>query len=145
MSGNLQEIQSILETALYADDLDAAEDFYGGILALEKVSRAGNRHVFFRCGPGMVLIFNPNETIKPAGSTTMPVPSHGASGAGHACFAVSADRLPSIKQKMHDNGIEIEADFCWPNGARSLYVRDPAGNSIEFGEPRMWGFTDNQI
>ena len=26
----------------------------------------------------------------------------------------------------------------WPNGARSIYVRDPAGNSLEFAEPALW-------
>nr|WP_272210518.1 hypothetical protein [Marinicella sp. W31]MDC2876411.1 hypothetical protein [Marinicella sp. W31] len=29
-------IAAVLETALYADDLDAAEAFYGGVLGLEK-------------------------------------------------------------------------------------------------------------
>ena len=79
----------LLETALYAADLDAAEAFYGGLLGLEKVSRAGDRHVFYRCGPGMLLVFNPNETRKPS-SGPLPVPEHGASGAGHSCFAASA-------------------------------------------------------
>ncbi len=52
-------LEGILETALYADDLDAAEAFYGSVLGLEKITRAGNRHVFFRCGSGVLLIFNP--------------------------------------------------------------------------------------
>jgi len=33
----------------------------------------------------------------------------------------------------------IEADFTWPGGGRSIYFRDPAGNAIEFAEPRIWG------
>ncbi len=32
-------LEGILETALYADDLDAAEAFYGGILGLQKITR----------------------------------------------------------------------------------------------------------
>ncbi|TIR45476.1 MAG: glyoxalase/bleomycin resistance/extradiol dioxygenase family protein, partial [Mesorhizobium sp.] len=24
-------------------------------------------------------------------------------------------------------------------GGRSIYIRDPSGNSIEFAEPRIWG------
>ena len=31
-----------------------------------------------------------------------------------------------------------EADFAWPGGGRSVYVRDPAGNSIEFADPAIW-------
>lgn len=132
----------VLETALYADDLDAAEGFFGGILRLEKIARVGNRHVFFRCGEGVVLIFNANETVKPASNPAMPVPPHASRGAGHMCFGASAAELDDIRQTMIEAGVIIEADFCWPGGARSIYVRDPAGNSIEFAEPDLWGFDE---
>ncbi len=132
-------IEGILETALYAEDLDAAEAFYGGILGLQTILRAGNRHVFFRCGPGVLLVFNPTETIKPAPDDALPVPPHGAIGPGHACFRVPGGKIDFLKEKLNKAGIIIESDFCWPNGARSLYVRDPAGNSIECAEPKLWG------
>jgi hypothetical protein len=31
----------------------------------------------------------------------------------------------------------------WPRGGRSLYVRDPGGNSIELASPRIWGFSED--
>lgn len=130
----------VLETALYASDLDAAERFYGDLLGLEKVTRAGNRHVFFRCGRGMVLIFNPDESVKPPHNPAMPVPVHGASGEGHLCFGATAEELEAIEKTLVSAGVDIEADFRWPSGGRSIYVRDPARNSIEFAEPRIWGF-----
>ncbi len=34
----------------------------------------------------------------------------------------------------------IESEFEWPQGGHSIYIRDPSGNSIEFAEPRIWGF-----
>ena len=80
-------IEGILETALYANDLDAAEAFYGGILGLEKVLRAGNRHVFFRCGPGILLIFNPAETVKPPPAGALPVPPMVRRDPGISAFA----------------------------------------------------------
>lgn len=124
-------LEGILETALYAEDLDAAEHFYATILGLEKITRAGNRHVFFRCGKGILLIFNPEETMKP------PVP-HAARGQGHACFRVAAENLDGWIEKLTAAGIAIEADTRWPNGARSFYFRDPAGNSLECAEPGLW-------
>jgi hypothetical protein len=33
----------------------------------------------------------------------------------------------------------IEADFEWPAGGHSIYFRDPAGNCLEFAEPKIWG------
>ncbi|ENN89487.1 putative lactoylglutathione lyase protein [Rhizobium freirei PRF 81] len=130
---------SILETALYADDLDAAETFYGGILGLEKISRGGNRHVFYRCGQGVLLIFNSEETVKPHEPSALPVPPHGTKGHGHVCFTVDGNDIEAMALKLKTAGIAIEADFHWPNGGRSIYFRDPAGNSLECAEPRIWG------
>ncbi|HEV7246411.1 MAG TPA: VOC family protein [Shinella sp.] len=131
-------IEGILETALYAEDLDAAEAFYGGLLGLEKITRQANRHVFFRCGPGVLLIFNPQETFVPPPPHAFPVPVHGAAGPGHVCFRVAGPELDFWVEKLVEAGITIEADFCWPNGARSIYFRDPAGNSLECAEPGLW-------
>ncbi len=130
----------ILETALYAADLDAAEGFYGGVLGLERILRSGTRHVFWRCGSGVLLIFNPAETKVPVADPALPVPAHGAEGAGHLCFAASAAELDAWAARLVAAGVAIEADFRWPNGARSIYVRDPAGNSVECTERGCGGF-----
>lgn len=133
-----QPLDGILETAIYAADLDAAEAFYGGVLGLEKVTRQANRHLFYRCGPGILLIFNPAETAKPVPAGALPVPSHGATGPGHVCFRVRGEQIDGIVERLQAAGVPVESDFCWPNGARSIYFRDPAGNSLECAEPRLW-------
>lgn len=129
---------ALLEAALYVSDIDAAERFYGDILGLDPIVRVGNRHVFYRVGAGILLIFNPEETCKPPNNPELPVPPHGAQGPGHFCFAVEGLALDDWCARLEAAGVEIEADFHWPNGARSLYFRDPAGNSIEMAEPRLW-------
>lgn len=129
----------ILETALYAEDMNAAEAFYHGVLGLEPIAKVEGRHVFFRCGRGVLLIFNPDRTLEPAGQGGLPVPSHGARGSGHACFRVEGAALDGIVAALEKAGIAIEADFRWPNNARSIYFRDPAGNSLECAEPALWG------
>jgi catechol 2,3-dioxygenase-like lactoylglutathione lyase family enzyme len=129
----------ILETALYMDDLDAAEVFYGGILGLEKITRAGNRHVFYRCGQGVLLIFNPDETEIHYKDGQLPVPPHGARGKGHLCFRAEAAELNEWRTRLEAAGVAIESDMEWPQGGRSIYFRDPAGNSLEFAEARIWG------
>jgi len=128
----------ILETALYAPDLDAARDFYAGILGLEIVTRVAGRHVFFRCGADMLLVFDPAATITPPAPDALPVPPHGARGDGHVCFAATSDEIDALTLRLAEAGVEIESDFRWPNGARSIYLRDPAGNSVEFAEPHLW-------
>ncbi|ARO22233.1 glyoxalase/bleomycin resistance protein/dioxygenase family protein [Rhizobium sp. TAL182] len=132
-------LEGMLETALYARDLDQAETFYEGVLGLEKITRAGNRHVFFRCGPGVLLIFNPEETIKPPAPDALQVPPHGMTGQGHACFRVSSRNIDAMAEQLKAAGVAIESEVHWPNGGRSIYFRDPAGNSLECAEAKIWG------
>ena len=129
---------AILEAALYADDLAAAEAFYGGILGLPVIGRAEGRHVFFRVGAGVLLVFDPAATEIPARNAKLPVPPHGARGPGHLCLAASRDGIDRWRDRLIAEGVGIEAEFDWPGGGRSLYFRDPAGNSLEFAEPRIW-------
>jgi catechol 2,3-dioxygenase-like lactoylglutathione lyase family enzyme len=135
----------ILETVLSASDLDAAEAFYTGVLGFQLHSKVAGRHIFFRCGEQMLLIFNPAETIKGPSAGALPVPPHGApeaSGAGHVCFRATAPEITRWRTHLQQAGVAIEADFIWPaSGGRSIYFRDPAGNSLEFAEPKIWGLS----
>ena len=137
---------AILESALYVTDLDAAESFYAGILGLSLISKVPGRHVFFRCGTGVLLLFSAEATRNPPQpGARLPVPPHGAVGQGHLCFAATAEEIDRWKSHLESRNIAIEADFEWPpsgndsSGGRSIYFRDPSGNSIEFAEPRIWG------
>jgi catechol 2,3-dioxygenase-like lactoylglutathione lyase family enzyme len=53
-------------------------------------------------------------------------------------FAVADVHLPAWRAHLAANGISIESEVTWPRGAQSLYVRDPAGNSVELASPRLW-------
>lgn len=133
-------IAGVLETCLYAPDLAAAERFYGEVLGLERFAREEGRHAFFRCGAGVLLVFDPRRTSTAAGAVGgVPVPSHGATGAGHVAFAVDEASLPAWRERLAAHGVAIEAEIAWPRGGRSLYVRDPAGNSVELAPARIWG------
>jgi len=131
---------AILESALYVTDLGAAESFYGETLGLALIAKAEGRHVFFRCGDGVLLLFNAEATKNPPPpDARLPVPPHGMAGEGHLCFSANAEEIERWKACLEAKGIIIEADFEWPKGGRSIYFRDPSGNSIEFAEPRIWG------
>lgn len=133
---------AILETVLYVDDLAAAEVFYRDVLGLTLSSRQEGRHVFFRLGQQMFLLFDPAATAVPLPpGARLPVPPHGARGPGHVCFAATAEELDRWRERLIRSGVAIEAEFEWPRGGRSIYFRDPAGNSIELAEPRIWGIS----
>ncbi|AZO57246.1 MULTISPECIES: VOC family protein [unclassified Mesorhizobium] len=131
---------AILESALYVTDLTAAESFYTDILNLTLLGKVEGRHLFFRCGQGVLLIFNAEATrIPPAPDAKLKVPPHGAVGEGHLCFAATAAEIDGWKAHLQAKKIAIESEFEWLQGGRSIYIRDPSGNSIEFAEPRIWG------
>lgn len=129
------EITGVLETCLYAEDLERAEAFYVDVLGLEPFARSRGRHVFFRCGTAVFLVFNPDATSAPA----QGVPAHGARGPGHVCFAIGEDEVDAWRARFLAHGVAIEAEMAWPRGGVSLYVRDPAGNCVEVGPPGIWG------
>ena len=131
----------ILETVLYAADLDAVERFYAEVLGLVPFSKLAGRQLFYRCGEQVLLIFNPAATAQPS-ATALPVPPHGAVGHGHICFKASSREITAWRERLEAKGIAIESDFIWPaSGGRSIYFRDPAGNCLEFAEPKIWGLT----
>ena len=128
-------IHGVLETSLYTDDLDAADRFYHRVLGLERHSRVDGRHVFFRCGDDMLLVFRAERTLDPDAG----LPAHGAAGPSHVAFAIHDSAIDDWRHRLLGMGVEIEAEVEWPRGGHSLYFRDPAGNSLELASPRIWG------
>jgi catechol 2,3-dioxygenase-like lactoylglutathione lyase family enzyme len=116
----------ILETAL-----DAAEAFYTRVLGLKVKSRVVGRHVFFYSGDNMFLVFNPSTTEKESDP-------HGARGRGHVAWACDESELDPWKQWLIEHGVAVRV-YHWPQGGRSLYFSDPAGNSLEITTPQLWG------
>lgn len=123
------------EAALYVADLERAERFWRR-LGLPLVLRAEGRHAFFRAGSDMLLLFDPRGTLEGIG-----VPAHGAVGSGHVALDVpDGSVLERWRAFLGEAGVAIEAEKTWPSGGRSLYFRDPDGNSIELITRGTWGF-----
>jgi predicted ester cyclase len=132
-------LQAVLETSLYVDDLEAADKFYGGVLGLPKAMTVPERQLVYRCGEGVLLVFNPDRTEREQIVINGGViPTHGGRGCGHAAFAVSRADIQLWRERLGSAGISIESEVIWPNGARSIYFRDPAGNCLEIATGDIW-------
>ena len=135
------QLQDILETCLYVDDLGRAERFYQDVLGLKVESGADGRHVFFHCGKRMLLLFNPLVSRE----ETENFPGHGSFGPGHLAFGVREAEIDAWMERLTAHQIAIEKIITWPRGGRSVYFRDPAGNLLEFATPRIWGLSEETL
>lgn len=132
-------LNGIAETCIYATNLDETEQFYEEVLGFEVIMKEENRHVFFKCGDDMLLLFNPDHTRnKQTDVDGNPVPLHGARGSVHVAFSVEPASFEDVKNQLKENDITIESEISWPNQSRSFYFRDPAGNSLEVITSDMW-------
>ena len=125
----------VYETVLYASDVRATAAFYRDTIGLSLVEEPSGLMAVFRLGDGgHLLLFDPAQAAQPGRF----VPSHGTTGEGHVAFAVDAQRLDGLTSELEALGLEVERDITWPLGGRSLYVRDPAGNSVELIGGDAW-------
>jgi catechol 2,3-dioxygenase-like lactoylglutathione lyase family enzyme len=92
-----------------------------------------------RVDEAVLLIFRAEETLK-AGMLA----AHKTRGPGHFALGIPAESLIAWREHLRLHGIEIEKEIEWPRGGKSLYLRDPAGNSVELvtrglrGLPSGW-------
>jgi catechol 2,3-dioxygenase-like lactoylglutathione lyase family enzyme len=125
-------ITGILETVLYVADIERAERFYRDVMGLTQVGKEAGRHVFFRVGTGVLLLFRAEET-RQSGN----LPPHGADGEIHVCFTTSPAEFELWKTRIQHHGIAILQETEWPRG-RSFYFRDPDGNLLELANADIW-------
>ena len=134
----MPQIERVLETALYVDDLEELVRLYEGIIGLNTMSR-GDRVVALDAGRGTVLLlFRRGAT---AGGVSVPggrIPHHDARGPAHFAFAVASEDLDAWRGHLAEHSIEIESEVTWDRGGTSLYFRDPGGHSVELATPGVW-------
>jgi catechol 2,3-dioxygenase-like lactoylglutathione lyase family enzyme len=131
----MRPIETLVETGIYAEDLEQTERFYREVLGLSLVVRELGRQVFFRVGDrSMLLVFRVEATLK--GDR---LPSHGAQGPGHFALGIAAEDLGAWRAHLVEHQVVIEHEESWPRGGHSLYFRDPAGNLVELLTPGLWG------
>ncbi len=128
-------ILAICEAVLYAQDLEACRRFYAEILMLPVVSENGPISLTFRISDDQVLIvFDPRRSSQPG----RPVPSHGCEGSGHAAFRIAQQDLDAWRAHLARHACPIEQEVAWDPDGHSIYLRDPAGNSVELITRDIW-------
>lgn len=129
----------VLETALYVEDVETVIAFYRDKLGFPVIAGNGGRITALDAGGATVLlVFQRGGS---AGGVDFPggrIPPCDGQGPTHLAFAIGADEFEPWEKLLEERGVPIESRVNWERGGRSLYVRDPAGNSVELATPGVW-------
>ncbi len=131
-------LERIIETALYVDDLERAADFYLNILELPVLFRDARLQAFSVGGQNVLLLFQRGASLE---TTRLPggtIPPHDGRGPLHIAFAIAAEALPAWEARLSRHNIAIEGRTKWARGGHSIYFRDPDGNLLELATPGLW-------
>ncbi len=136
-------VRGVHETVLYARDVAACAAFYRDVISLRPIGTPTELSAALRLpeGDAVLLIFNPAQASQPGRG----VPSHGAWGVGpdggangHVAFRIDSGGVAVWRERLAAAAAPIEMEVAWQRGGRSIYTRDPAGNSVEFVEGLVW-------
>ena len=125
-------IVGVLETVLYYTDHGRAQHFYRDVLGMVLMESDSARHMFFRAGRSVFLLFD-----AAASSIAGKLPAHGARGSVHTCFQVPPDAYLAWKDYLAGHGIPILREMQWTRG-RSFYFHDPDANLLEIADADIW-------
>ena len=134
----MPQLDRILETALYVDDLERAANFYADVLGLRMLYQDDRLRAFDVGHSSVLLLFKRGASLT---TTRMPggtIPPHDGSGPLHLAFAISAAELSEWEQRLTDRDIPIEGRTDWPRGGQSIYFRDRDGHLLELATPGLW-------
>jgi catechol 2,3-dioxygenase-like lactoylglutathione lyase family enzyme len=129
----IPQLDGVLETALYVDDLERSVHFYQTLFGFEEIAAdPGRLRALGVAGRQVLLLFQ-----KKASAEMNPGATDGE-GRLHLAFAISAGELANWEARLSQLGITIEEKKKWPRGGVSLYFRDPDQHLLELATPGVW-------
>jgi catechol 2,3-dioxygenase-like lactoylglutathione lyase family enzyme len=132
------QLDRVLETALYVDDLDRAARFYEDVLGLTALTSDARFRAYDVGGLSVLLLFKRGATLETVRMPGGTIPPHDGRGPLHVAFAIAADELPQWERRLGDHDVAIEGRTDWSRGGHSVYFRDPDGHLLELATPGLW-------
>jgi len=131
-------VAGVLETCLYAEDLDRAAHFYEDLFGWKPMSGDDRLRAYGVAPASVLLLFRRGATRGPVQVSGGVIPAHDGVGGGHLAFAIAAAEWDGWMRRLEERGISVERIVEWPQGGHSLYFRDPDRNLVELATPGLW-------
>jgi catechol 2,3-dioxygenase-like lactoylglutathione lyase family enzyme len=134
----MPEIDGLLETSLYVDDMPRAAAFFQGVLGL-RCMESGKRMTVFNAGQnGVLLLFKRGFSVEDIQTTAGTLPGHDGAGPLHMAFAIQAESYDAWRSHLTALGVAIRSEVQWAAGGRSIYFEDPDKHLLELATPGVW-------
>ena len=122
------DVTGIDHLVLYATDVDNTCAFYADTLGAAEVETFDGGRVALSFGSTKLNVHPAGDEYEPHAEATTP-------GAADFCLVVD-EPVGAVAERIRDAGVDIVEEPSEKTGARgrmrSVYVRDPDGNLVEF-------------
>jgi catechol 2,3-dioxygenase-like lactoylglutathione lyase family enzyme len=116
----------------FVEDVDAAIEFYCGLLGFQEVMRPAPPFAMLSRGDLRLLLSAPGGG--PGGGAAMPDGTLPAPG-GWNRFQVEVADLESLVAQLRGAGAHFRNEIVTGVGGKQILVEDPSGNPVELFEP----------
>jgi len=131
-------IDGLLETSLYARDLERTAAFYRELFGFKALVDSPRLVAFEIAARSVLLVFQAGATEDDVVDARGKIPGHEGHGRLHLALAIAAEDLDAWRKRLFERAIEIVGEYRWPRGGVSLYIRDPDGALLELATPGLW-------
>ena len=131
-------IDGLLETSLYARDLQRTAAFYRDLFGLKTLVDSPRLIAFEIARRSVLLVFQAGATEEDVADARGVIPGHDGRGRLHLAFSIDAHDLDAWRRRLAERGVDIAGEYRWPRGGVSLYLRDPDGALVELATPGLW-------
>jgi catechol 2,3-dioxygenase-like lactoylglutathione lyase family enzyme len=135
---NPPPIDGLLETSLYARDLERTASFYRDLFGLRTLVDSPRLVAFDVAARSVLLVFQAGSTegdvVDPRGT----IPGHDGRGRPHLALSIASGDLDAWRKRLAERGVEVVGEYRWPRGGTSLYIRDPDEALVELATPGLW-------
>ena len=131
-------VSGVLETCLYAEDLDCLASFYEELFGWQPMVADARLRAYGARKGSVLLLFKKGASREGVGTPGGMISPHDGVPGVHLAFSIAAEDWEPWKRHLETRGLAIERVIQWPRGGQSLYFRDPEGNLVELATPGVW-------
>jgi len=136
----MPRVGGILETALSVADPRRSADFYRRLFGCTTLLETERLVALSVAGRDVLLLFS-QGAAKPVTTPGGVIPGHRGGGESHLAFSIEASAVKPWQDRLAAEGIALESLVTWPEGAQSLYFRDPDHHLLELITPGFWALS----